>query len=58
MGNNNLNKNVIPIISKNPLVDFYKIVSLFYPASSLDNENINIEKNLNKFQYVKFHQKI
>jgi len=45
----NLNKNVIPIISKNPLVDFYKIVSLFYPTSSLDNENVNIEKNLNKF---------
>ena len=37
----NLNKNVIPVISKNPLVDFYKIVSFFYPASSLDNEKIN-----------------
>ena len=26
-----LNKNVIPVISKNPLIDFYKIVSIFYP---------------------------
>ena len=29
-----LNKNVIPIISSNPLIDFYKVVSLFYPSSS------------------------
>jgi UDP-3-O-[3-hydroxymyristoyl] glucosamine N-acyltransferase len=44
-----LNKNVIPVISKNPLIDFYKIVSLFYPASSFDNEKINLLKNKNKF---------
>jgi UDP-3-O-[3-hydroxymyristoyl] glucosamine N-acyltransferase len=36
-----LNKNTIPIISKNPLIDFYKIVSLFYPESINDNEKIN-----------------
>ncbi len=45
----NLNKNVIPIISKNPLIDFYKVVSIFYPDSSLDNERINILKNKNYF---------
>jgi len=44
-----LNKNVIPIISKNPLIDFYKVVSIFYPDSSLDNEKINILKNKNYF---------
>jgi UDP-3-O-[3-hydroxymyristoyl] glucosamine N-acyltransferase len=44
-----LNKNVIPVISKNPLIDFYKIVGLFYPASSFDNEKINLLKNKNKF---------
>ena len=44
-----LNKNVIPIISKNPLVDFYKIVNLFFPNSSLDNEKIKILKDNNKF---------
>ena len=43
-----LNKDVIPIISKNPLIDFYKIVSIFYPESSLDNEKINFLKNENK----------
>ena len=43
-----LNKDVIPIISKNPLIDFYKIVSIFYPESSLDNEKINFLKNKNK----------
>jgi UDP-3-O-[3-hydroxymyristoyl] glucosamine N-acyltransferase len=46
---NKLNKNVIPIISKNPLIDFYKIVSFFYPYASQDNEKINILKNKNKF---------
>ena len=45
----NLNKNVIPIISKNPLIDFYKVVSIFYPDSSLDNERINILKNKSNF---------
>ena len=43
-----LNQDVIPIISKNPLIDFYKVVSFFYPESSLDNEKINILKNKNK----------
>ena len=43
-----LNKNVIPIISKNPLIDFYKIVTIFYPESCLDNEKINIS-NKNNF---------
>ena len=45
----NLNKNVIPVISKNPLIDFYKIVSLFYPNSQFDNEKISFIKNKNKF---------
>jgi UDP-3-O-[3-hydroxymyristoyl] glucosamine N-acyltransferase len=49
-----LNKNVIPIISNNSLVDFYKIVSFFYPESSLDNEKINILKNKKKFFKKKF----
>jgi UDP-3-O-[3-hydroxymyristoyl] glucosamine N-acyltransferase len=45
----NLNKKVIPIISKNPLIDFYKVVSIFYPDSSIDNEKINIFKNKKNF---------
>jgi UDP-3-O-[3-hydroxymyristoyl] glucosamine N-acyltransferase len=45
----NLNKNVIPVISKNPLIDFYKIVNFFYPTSTLDNEKINVLKNKNKY---------
>ena len=44
-----LNKNVIPIYSDKPLVDFYKIVSFFYPDSSLDNEIINSFKNKKNF---------
>ena len=39
-----LNKNTIPVLSKNPLIDFYKIVSLFYPESSNDNEKIDFIK--------------
>ena len=30
-----INKNTIPVISKNPLIDFYKIVSLFYRSDYL-----------------------
>ena len=44
-----LNKNVIPIISSNPLIDFYKVVNLFYPTSSLDNEKVNPQNNKSKF---------
>jgi UDP-3-O-[3-hydroxymyristoyl] glucosamine N-acyltransferase len=44
-----LNKNVIPIISSNLLIDFYKVVSLFYPSSTLDNEEINPRNNKSKF---------
>jgi UDP-3-O-[3-hydroxymyristoyl] glucosamine N-acyltransferase len=44
-----LNKKTIPIISQNPLLDFYKTVSLFYPESSFDNEDVNILKNKNIF---------
>ena len=44
-----LNKNVIPIISGNPMIDFYKVVSLFYPSSSLDNEKVNHQNNKSKF---------
>ena len=42
-----LNKNTIPVISKNPLIDFYKIVSLFYPESNNDSEQIDFI-NFNK----------
>jgi UDP-3-O-[3-hydroxymyristoyl] glucosamine N-acyltransferase len=44
-----LNKNIIPIISQNPLLDFYKTVILFYPNSSIDNEKVNISKNNYKY---------
>jgi UDP-3-O-[3-hydroxymyristoyl] glucosamine N-acyltransferase len=40
-----LNPKTFSIISKNPLTDFYKIVSLFYPNSFLDDEKINILSN-------------
>lgn len=43
-----LNKDIIPIISKNVLIDFYKVVNLFYPESSVDNEKINVLINRNK----------
>ena len=44
-----LNKNIIPIISQNPLLDFYKTVLIFYPNSSTDNEIVIISKNKYKF---------
>jgi UDP-3-O-[3-hydroxymyristoyl] glucosamine N-acyltransferase len=44
-----LNKNVISIISKNPSIDFYKVVNFFYPESSLDTEQITILKNKKNF---------
>jgi UDP-3-O-[3-hydroxymyristoyl] glucosamine N-acyltransferase len=44
-----LNKNTIAIVSNNPLIDFYKVVNLFYPNSSLDNEKINVLLNIKKF---------
>jgi UDP-3-O-[3-hydroxymyristoyl] glucosamine N-acyltransferase len=44
-----LNKNTIPVFSKNPLIDFYKIVSLFYPESNNDSEQIN-SINFNKLK--------
>jgi len=40
-----LNKNIIPIISQNPLLDFYKTVLIFYPNSSTDNEKVSISKS-------------
>jgi UDP-3-O-[3-hydroxymyristoyl] glucosamine N-acyltransferase len=46
-----LNKNTTPIISQNPLLDFYKTVIFFYPDSSNDNEKVINSKNKN--QYVK-----
>ena len=45
-----LNKNTIPIISQNSLLDFYKTVVLFYPESLFDNEEINFLINKNKFK--------
>jgi UDP-3-O-[3-hydroxymyristoyl] glucosamine N-acyltransferase len=44
-----LNKNTIPIISQNPLLDFYKTVIIFYPNSSIDDEKITTSKNKYKF---------
>ena len=44
-----LNPKTFSIISKNPLTDFYKIVSLFYPNSLLDDEKINVLSNKKKF---------
>ena len=44
-----LNKEVMPIISKKPLLDFYKVVKIFYPDSSVDNENIVSFKISKKF---------
>jgi len=44
-----INKNTIPIISQNTLLDFYKIVIIFYPDSSTDNENVINSKNKNQF---------
>lgn len=41
------NKNIFVIPSKKPLLDFYKIVSLFYPFSNSDNEKINCINNNN-----------
>lgn len=46
-----LNKNTVPIISQNPLLDFYKTVIFFYPNSSNDNERV-INSN-NKKQFLK-----
>jgi UDP-3-O-[3-hydroxymyristoyl] glucosamine N-acyltransferase len=56
-----LNKNTISIVSKNPLIDFYKIVSLFYPESNNDNEQINftsfkkLKKKFNKNIFFGFN---
>ena len=44
-----LNKNTIPIISQNSLLDFYKIVAYFYPDSSIDKEKVIIPNNNNSF---------
>ena len=44
-----LNKNTIPIISQNPLLDFYKTVIFFYPDSSNDNEKVTTSKNKSQF---------
>jgi UDP-3-O-[3-hydroxymyristoyl] glucosamine N-acyltransferase len=47
-----LNKEIIPLISEHPEIDFYKIVNFFYPNSSKDNEYVNnikiknIKKNI------------
>jgi UDP-3-O-[3-hydroxymyristoyl] glucosamine N-acyltransferase len=44
-----LNKKTIPIISQNSLLDFYKIVYIFYPDSATDNERVINSKNKNQF---------
>ena len=43
-----LSPKTIPIISKNPLIDFYKVVLLFYPESSFDDEKIINIKSIKK----------
>ena len=48
-----LNKKTIPIISKNPLIDFYKVVLLFYPNSSFDEEIIIPLKTVKKSYFGK-----
>jgi len=50
-----LNNKTIPIISDNPILDFYKTVSLFYPESSFDNEEVNILRNKKKFLKKNIH---
>ena len=51
----NKNKNIFLILSKNSLIDFYKIVSLFYPYANRDNEKINCinRNNLDSFSFKK-----
>ena len=44
-----LSKNTIPIISHNPLLDFYKTVIIFYPGSLTDNEKVANSKNKRQF---------
>ena len=44
-----LNKNTISVISQNPLLDFYKVVSVFYSDSSTDKEKIITSNNKNQF---------
>jgi UDP-3-O-[3-hydroxymyristoyl] glucosamine N-acyltransferase len=44
-----LNNNTIPVISQNPLLDFYKVVSVFYSDSSTDKEKIITSNNKNQF---------
>jgi UDP-3-O-[3-hydroxymyristoyl] glucosamine N-acyltransferase len=44
-----LNSKTIPIISQNPLLDFYKTVTLLYPNSTIDNEKVTSSKNKYKF---------
>jgi UDP-3-O-[3-hydroxymyristoyl] glucosamine N-acyltransferase len=50
-----LNINVIPIISKKPELDFYRIVNFFYPSSVLDNEyidTIKVNTHLKKKSFI------
>lgn len=49
------NKNIFLIASKKPLIDFYKIASLFYPYSSSDNERINCINNFNSLLLKKVY---
>jgi len=39
-----LNTNTIPLISNNPLFDFYQVVNKFYPTASYDDEVIKKKK--------------
>ena len=45
-----LKKEIIPLISEQPEIDFYKIVNFFYPNSSKDNERINNTNLKNKIK--------
>ena len=47
-----LKKEIIPLVSEQPEIDFYKIVNFFYPNSSKDNEYVNnIKKKKHKKKY-------
>ena len=48
-----LKKEIIPLITEQPEIDFYKIVNFFYPKSSIDNEFVNcIKKKIKRNIFI------
>jgi UDP-3-O-[3-hydroxymyristoyl] glucosamine N-acyltransferase len=45
-----LKKEIIPLISEQPEIDFYKVVNFFYPNSSIDNEFVDNTEIKNKIK--------